>query len=255
LAAPSTPQEARDEAIEKAEAGERVTHKTSKEIVAKHKQPLSKPQKMQRQWDEMQKAKPDAIEGVDYRVVDDQWGFRHREPISDTETDAEVGRRLAEKVRDFSEIRRAITELVDKIAEYVEWQRRTSVPLHHLREDVERDTKRWRRLLKDRAGWEAFLFGSIYDAIMCPADDDEPVVPAHGNGEAEPENDQDQVRQQLRDTISAHRMTAKDFALRAGVPQPRLSVFMNGKNLRAKNLGKVVHTLEAISQEQARSPS
>jgi Protein of unknown function (DUF3102) len=48
LAAPSTPQEARDEAIEKAEAGERVTHKTSKEIVAKHKQPLSKPQKMQR---------------------------------------------------------------------------------------------------------------------------------------------------------------------------------------------------------------
>jgi hypothetical protein len=185
----------------------------------------------------MQKAKPDAIEGVDYRVVDDQWGFRHREPISDTETDAEVGRRLAEKVRDFSEIRRAITELVDKIAEYVEWQRRTSVPLHHLREDVARDTKRWRRLLKDRAGWEAFLFGSIYDAIMCPADDDEPVVPAHGNGEAEPENDQDQVRQQLRDTISAHRMTAKDFALRAGVPQPRLSVFMNGKNLRAKNLG------------------
>lgn len=40
LAAPSTPPEARQEAIERAEQGETITHRTAQEIVAEHKPPV-----------------------------------------------------------------------------------------------------------------------------------------------------------------------------------------------------------------------
>jgi ParB-like chromosome segregation protein Spo0J len=50
--------------------------------LARRKQPLSKPQKMRRQWDEMQKAKRERVEGLDYEIREDLWGFKHREPIS-----------------------------------------------------------------------------------------------------------------------------------------------------------------------------
>jgi Protein of unknown function (DUF3102) len=56
LAAPSTPEPARQEVLAKVERGEKVTTKEVKATVERHKQPLSKPQKMRRQWDAMRRA-------------------------------------------------------------------------------------------------------------------------------------------------------------------------------------------------------
>jgi hypothetical protein len=86
LAAPSMPQEARDEALAKAAAGEPVKHRDVKQIIARHKQPLSKPQKMRRQWDEMHKAKRERVDGVDFEFRQDQHGYVHRDPISQAVT-------------------------------------------------------------------------------------------------------------------------------------------------------------------------
>jgi antitoxin (DNA-binding transcriptional repressor) of toxin-antitoxin stability system len=57
IAAPSTPEPARQEVLARVEQGEKVTTKAVKDIVASHKQAPSKAQRMRRQWDALQKFK------------------------------------------------------------------------------------------------------------------------------------------------------------------------------------------------------
>ena len=84
LAGSATPEAARKEVLEQVAKGKKPTTAQVRETVHRHKQPLSKPQKMRRQWDAMQKDKPAPVEGVEYKLVEDQWGFKHREPVGPT---------------------------------------------------------------------------------------------------------------------------------------------------------------------------
>jgi ParB-like chromosome segregation protein Spo0J len=77
-----------ERSVERAKARMRIdpdSHAKAKAgTLKKRKQPQSAPQRMRRQWDAIQKAKPEPVEGVDYKVVEDQWGFKHREPVGAT---------------------------------------------------------------------------------------------------------------------------------------------------------------------------
>jgi Protein of unknown function (DUF3102) len=87
LAAPSTPEAARQEVLAKVAEGEIPQPKQVKATIERHKPKRApkpktvdgdRPPELKR----VEPPKPELVEGRDYRLVEDQYGFKHREPIS-----------------------------------------------------------------------------------------------------------------------------------------------------------------------------
>jgi hypothetical protein len=77
LSAPSTPEEARQEALKRAESGEKITHRAAKEIVAKHK---PEPEKLERLvenylsiWCRSPQEKVDRLEAILSGGAENKW--------------------------------------------------------------------------------------------------------------------------------------------------------------------------------------
>jgi hypothetical protein len=76
LSAPSTPQGARDEALAQTKRGEKVSHRAASQMVDTRRRASAKFSPAN-----IKPPKPEQVEGVDYQLVEDRYGFKHREPI------------------------------------------------------------------------------------------------------------------------------------------------------------------------------
>jgi hypothetical protein len=85
IAASSTPRSARREILDQVAAGKTPTTAQVRETVRRHK-PTPKPKTVDGdrppELKRVEPPKPELVEGRDYRLVEDQYGFKHREPIS-----------------------------------------------------------------------------------------------------------------------------------------------------------------------------
>lgn len=87
LAAPSTPEPARIEAIERADAGEKITRTIAKEIVAQHRPPAPAPQSAQRTYES-------TLSAVQSPPIDRRPSTPAARPLTDNEVEAVIWRAI-----------------------------------------------------------------------------------------------------------------------------------------------------------------